>query len=70
MSEILDLKCEQCGCDYQKPLVYKEYLVKTNNSIFYKWSLMYCDECRREKERLALTKLPKIIEYLLNTLNK
>lgn len=66
MNESLKLKCEKCGCDYEKPSVYAEYLSKVNGSlnIFYKWYLSFCDKCRREKELEALERLPVILESL------
>jgi hypothetical protein len=58
MEEPLQLKCEKCNCDYEKPAVFKEY------NIFYKWSLAFCDNCRKEKERESLKALPDIVKAL------
>lgn len=60
----IDLKCEKCGCDYQKPKLFQEYLINTNHNVFYKWSLSFCDKCRKEKEIAALKSLPEIIKIL------
>jgi hypothetical protein len=64
MEELLQLKCEKCNCDYEKPAVFKEYLVATKYNIFYKWSLAFCDNCRKEKERESLKALPDIVKAL------
>jgi len=65
MEETIKLKCEKCGCNYEKPSVFKEYLIATKHNVFYKWSLAFCDICRREKEREALKSLPDIIDALI-----
>jgi len=64
MEETIELKCEKCGCDYEKPSVFKEHLVKTNYNVFYKWSLAFCDKCRREKARESLKALPNVLRAL------
>jgi hypothetical protein len=64
MEETINLKCEKCGVDYQKPSVLKDYLVATKHNVFYKWSLAFCDNCRREKEKEALKALPDILKAL------
>jgi hypothetical protein len=64
MEETINLKCEKCGVDYQKPSVFKDYLVATKHNVFYKWSLAFCDNCRREKEKEALKALPDILKAL------
>ena len=64
MEEIIKLKCKNCGCDYEKPYVFKQYLVATNHNVFYKWSLAFCDKCRREKQRESLKVLPDILRTL------
>lgn len=61
MEETIKLKCEKCGGDYEKPAVFKEYVVGTKRNLFYKWSLSFCDTCRREKEREALQTLPNVL---------
>lgn len=62
----INLVCEKCGCDYEKPAVFKEYLVQTKLNVFYKWSLAFCDKCRREKEREAFKALPDVLKALSN----
>jgi len=64
MEETIQLKCEKCGCDYEKPSVFKEYLDATKHNVFYKWSLLFCDKCRREKERESLKALPDVLRAL------
>lgn len=64
MEETIKLKCEKCRCDYEKPSVFKEYLVSTNHNVFYKWSLSFCDKCRREKELKSLKDLPDVLKSL------
>jgi len=64
MQENVKLKCEQCGIDYEKPSVFKKYLVQTKYNQFYKWSLTFCDQCRRKKEINALKCIPDILNIL------
>ena len=64
MEETIKLKCEKCGCDYEKTSVFKEYLVATKHNVFYKWSLAFCDKCRRENERDSLKALPDVLRAL------
>lgn len=64
MEETVKLKCEKCGVGYEKPAVFQEYILATNNNLFYRWSLAFCDECRREKERESLKRLPSILKAL------
>jgi len=61
---MVDLICIKCDTNYQKPKVFQQYLIDTNNCVFYKWSLQYCDKCRREKELQALKSLPENITKL------
>lgn len=63
--EEIKLKCEKCGCDYEKPSVFKEYLVSTKHNVFYKLSLAFCDKCRREKECESLKALPNVLSALV-----
>ena len=58
---LIKCKCEKCGCDYEKPSIFQNYLVETKYNTFYKWSLSFCDKCRREKERESLKALPNIL---------
>lgn len=62
--EIINLKCEKCGCEYEKPAVFLQYALNSKYSPLYKWSLKYCNICRRERERDALNSLPYVIEKL------
>jgi len=64
MPEIIKLKCEKCRCVYEKPSVFKEYLVATKHNVFYKFSLLFCDKCRREKEGEYLKSLPDVLRAL------
>lgn len=59
----LKLECQACGAAYEKPGNYSKWNIKHPN-VFFKWSLTYCDKCRREKEAEALKGLPKVIEAL------
>lgn len=61
-------KCEQCGVDYEKPAKFKKYNEEHPN-VFFRWSLSFCDKCRREKELEALKSLPKILNALSNGLD-
>lgn len=67
MESEIDLKCEKCGYSYTKPAVFKEYLMATKNNVFFKWSLAFCDKCRREKEVESFKALPAILEVLSQT---
>ncbi len=67
-TELLDLRCKECEKPYQKPAIYKDWLKERTQNVFFKWSLDYCDECRRAKERAALTKLPQVLELLSQSL--
>lgn len=63
--EVIQLKCEQCGCDYEKPMNFLWYSQDGQPSLyFYKRCLTYCDKCRREKEREMLKHLPEVIKAL------
>ncbi len=62
---MLKLKCEICGSEYKKPKDFKKWNDQKEN-IFFKWSLKYCDKCRRKKELESLKKLPGIINALFN----
>jgi len=61
--EDLELKCSKCGIGYTKPFKFKEWNENKSN-VFFKWSLTYCDTCRREREREALQSLPSVIKKL------
>ena len=58
---MIKLKCKNCGVEYKKPADFKKW-----NNVFFKWSLKYCDNCRRNKESEALKRLPEIIKALAN----
>lgn len=60
---MLQLKCEICGCDYEKSEDFKMWNDKKRN-VFFEWNLKYCDVCRRKKEIESLKKLPKIIDLI------
>ena len=56
---MIKLKCEICGANYEKPAHYKKW-----NNVFFKWSLRFCDDCRRKKEKEELTfRTSRIPEY-------
>ena len=60
---MLKLKCQTCGTNYEKPEDYEKWN-KENTNVFFKWSLAYCDKCRKEKEIQALKNLPKVMKAL------
>ena len=61
---MLKLKCETCGIEYEKPDDFKKWNEEHSN-VFFRWSLKYCDTCRRAKELSALKEgLPIVIEAL------
>jgi len=62
---MIKLKCERCGVDYEKPADFKKWNEERPN-VFFKWSLLFCDTCRRNREKEALKKLPEIIKALGN----
>ena len=66
-AEKIKLKCEICGCDYEKPSVFREYLKATKHNVFFKWSLSFCDKCRRKKEHESLKAMPEILKALSNS---
>ena len=66
MNDTIKLKCEECGCTYEKPYVFKEHLLKYKHNVFFKWSLTFCDKCRRKKEVAALKALPDVIDAIAN----
>ena len=70
MSDTIDLKCEECGCAYEKPYVFKEHLLANKRNVFFKWSLTFCDKCRRKKEVSALKALPDVLNAIANSLPK
>lgn len=60
---MIKLKCENCGVEYHKPADFKKWN-DTRPNVFFKWSLSFCDSCRRNKEKEALKNLPEIIKEL------
>ena len=68
MSDTIKLKCQECGCDYEKPYVFKEFILASERNVFFKWSLTFCDKCRRKKEVVALKALPDVINAMANSL--
>ena len=69
MEETIKCKCEKCGADYEKPATFKTWYDENPKMIFFKWSLAFCDDCRREKELESLKNLPNIISALSEKLN-
>ena len=63
MEKMIQLKCEKCGYDYEKPAMFKKWN-EENTNVFYRWSLAFCDPCRRIKEKEVLKKLPDILRAL------
>lgn len=61
--EGITLKCETCGIYYQKPSDFKRWNEESPN-VFFKWSLKFCDVCRKEREKQALKRLPEILNQL------
>jgi len=62
---MIKLKCEKCGIEYEKPADFKKWNDERPN-VFFKWSLAFCDICRRNKEKEALKRLPEVIKALAN----
>jgi len=69
MEEMIKYKCEKCGIDYEKPANFKKWN-EENTNVFFRWSLTYCDKCRREKERESLKALPNVLNMLGENFNK
>ena len=67
--QTINLKCETCGIDYEKPEDFKKWNDEHPN-VFFKWSLMFCDNCRRKNERQALKRLPEVLIALSNSFEK
>lgn len=63
MDEMLKLKCE-CGEDFERPQIYKEWKDKHQN-VIWKWKLMYCDKCYKNRVDKALNRLPEIMNALV-----
>lgn len=59
----LKLNCEICGVAYEKPAEFKVWNDERPN-VFFRWSLVYCDTCRKDKQTKALQSLPKVINAL------
>ena len=62
---MIKLKCEKCGVKYEKPADFKKWNNERPN-VFFKWSLAFCDTCRRNREKEALKRLPEVIKVLAN----
>jgi len=60
---MIDLICEKCGIDYQKPAKFKR-LNDEHPNVFYRWSLTYCNSCRLERENEGLKRLGEVIKAL------
>ena len=67
MEEMINCKCEKCGVDYEKPATFKK-CNEENTNVFFRWSLAFCDKCRREKEHEALKALPNVLSTLAENL--
>ena len=63
MEKMIECTCETCGIKYEKPLQWKIWN-DNRPQVFFKWSLSFCDEHRREKELKALKSLPTILKSL------
>ena len=61
---MIKLKCE-CGKEFKRPYKYKEYQERLPHSVAFKWKLMYCDECYKNRVNKALKRLPEIINNLI-----
>lgn len=61
--EILKKKCE-CGSDFERPKKYQEYQEKHPN-VIWKWKLVYCDTCYKNRCDKALKRLPEVIDALV-----
>lgn len=66
--ENLKLNCETCGVDYEKPYEFKVWNDERPD-VFFRWSLTYCDTCRRAKQIEALKQLPKVLNAISETIN-
>lgn len=63
----IKLKCEECGCAYEKPYIFKEFILASERNVFFKWSLTFCDKCRRKKEVSTLRALPDVLNAIANS---
>ena len=63
MKETIELKCRKCSINYERPLSHVKYY-KKNKQVFFKWSLEFCDKCRKEREEEALQRLPDVLKAL------
>lgn len=55
----MKLSCSKCKTNYEKP-----YWFAAEKNIFFRWSVTYCDKCRKEKEVEALKLLPEVLNAL------
>jgi hypothetical protein len=55
----MKLCCLKCETNYEKP----DWFAAEKN-VFFRWSVTYCDKCRKEKETDALNALPSVVEAL------
>ncbi len=69
ISKLLYLTCEKCNGKYEKPEQFAIWNTEMPN-VFFKWSLQYCDTCRKEKQFEALKSLPNVINSLTDQINK
>jgi hypothetical protein len=63
MEETLKLKCQKCGVDYEKPAKYIEFN-KKYPSVFWRYSLAFCDKHRKEKEVKILSQMNEVLTAL------
>jgi hypothetical protein len=64
MEETIKIKCE-CGSECERPQKYKEYQEKSPN-VIWKWKLMYCDTCYKNRCDKALKRLPEVLNAMIN----
>ena len=63
IKKMIKLECEKCGVYYEKPADFKKWNDERPN-VFFKWSLTFCDTCRRKREIEGLKRLPEVIKAL------
>lgn len=57
----IEINCEDCTDNVLRPAWYAN-----EQNVFFRWSMKYCDSCRRKRELEALKSLGKIVEALAN----
>lgn len=63
----MKLICKKCGIEYEKPDSFKLWNEEHPN-VYFKWSLMYCDEHRKERQNESLKHLGEVVKTLSNKL--